>query len=179
MRLLEQSTLKAKDYVFRLGNETDNMNIAVGARAGVIDDLFAGNFIGMDRTLCLIIARRSRDRSSIFKETISLLLFSWHRFLYCSVEPILYATVQVVDIVNMFPGQALDFYEAVRSQTYDGAISKMFSAERCSYWLAIGSTFPITENPPLYSVSGIVKVHKPMLLIGYSLDILVEVEPTM
>ncbi|KAA0058685.1 hypothetical protein IC582_002377 [Cucumis melo] len=52
-RLSEQSTWEAKDsegkdYLYRLGNEADNMNIAVGARAGVIDDLFAGNFLGKD-----------------------------------------------------------------------------------------------------------------------------------
>ncbi|XP_022154094.1 ribulose bisphosphate carboxylase/oxygenase activase, chloroplastic isoform X1 [Momordica charantia] len=52
-RLSEQSSWEAKDsegrdYLYRLGNEADNMNIAVGARAGVIDDLFAGNFLGRD-----------------------------------------------------------------------------------------------------------------------------------
>ncbi|XP_031385403.1 ribulose bisphosphate carboxylase/oxygenase activase, chloroplastic isoform X2 [Punica granatum] len=52
-RLSEQSSWEAKDalgrdYLFRLGQEADNMNIAVGARAGVIDDLFAGNFLGKD-----------------------------------------------------------------------------------------------------------------------------------
>ncbi|XVF25317.1 hypothetical protein REPUB_Repub13aG0203000 [Reevesia pubescens] len=52
-RLSEQSSWEAKDsegrdYLYRLGKEADNMNIAVGARAGVIDDLFAGNFLGKD-----------------------------------------------------------------------------------------------------------------------------------
>ncbi|KAF7125099.1 hypothetical protein RHSIM_Rhsim12G0182900 [Rhododendron simsii] len=52
-RLSEQSSWEAKDsegedYLYRLGKEADNMNIAVGARAGVIDDLFAGNFLGRD-----------------------------------------------------------------------------------------------------------------------------------
>ncbi|XP_023004209.1 ribulose bisphosphate carboxylase/oxygenase activase, chloroplastic [Cucurbita maxima] len=52
-RLSEKSSWEAKDsegkdYLYRLGNEADNMNIAVGARAGVIDDLFAGNFLGRD-----------------------------------------------------------------------------------------------------------------------------------
>lgn len=52
-RLSEQSSWEAKDsdgndYLYRLGAEADNMNIAVGARAGVIDDLFAGNFLGKD-----------------------------------------------------------------------------------------------------------------------------------
>lgn len=52
-KLSEQSSWEAKDsegqdYLYRLGKEADNMNIAVGARAGVIDDLFAGNFLGRD-----------------------------------------------------------------------------------------------------------------------------------
>ncbi|RVW49127.1 hypothetical protein CK203_084410 [Vitis vinifera] len=49
----EQSSWEAKDsegrdYLYRLGKEADNMNIAVGARAGIIDDLFVGNFLGRD-----------------------------------------------------------------------------------------------------------------------------------
>ena len=52
-RLSKQSSWEAKDsegrdYLYRLGKEADNMNIAVGARAGVIDDLFTGNFLGRD-----------------------------------------------------------------------------------------------------------------------------------
>ncbi|KAL6972931.1 hypothetical protein U1Q18_027105 [Sarracenia purpurea var. burkii] len=52
-RLSEQSSWDAKDpegndYLYRLGKEADNMNISVGARAGVIDDLFVGNFLGRD-----------------------------------------------------------------------------------------------------------------------------------
>ncbi|KAL9224789.1 hypothetical protein vseg_000792 [Gypsophila vaccaria] len=52
-RLSEQSSWEAKDakgndYLYRLGAEADNMNIAVGARSGVIDDLFTGNFLGRD-----------------------------------------------------------------------------------------------------------------------------------
>ncbi|KAI3717839.1 hypothetical protein L1987_69710 [Smallanthus sonchifolius] len=52
-RLSEQSSWEAKDaegndYLYRLGKESDNMNIAVGARAGVIDDLFTGDFLGKD-----------------------------------------------------------------------------------------------------------------------------------
>ncbi|KAL9459984.1 hypothetical protein AB3S75_003227 [Citrus x aurantiifolia] len=51
--LSEQSSWEAKDsegndYLYKLGKEADNMNIAVGARAGVIDPLFAGNFLGKD-----------------------------------------------------------------------------------------------------------------------------------
>ncbi|GMH16086.1 hypothetical protein Nepgr_017927 [Nepenthes gracilis] len=52
-RLSEQSSWESKDskgndYLYRLGAEADNLNIAVGAKAGVIDDLFAGNFLGRD-----------------------------------------------------------------------------------------------------------------------------------
>nr|XP_043606517.1 ribulose bisphosphate carboxylase/oxygenase activase, chloroplastic [Erigeron canadensis] len=52
-RLSEQSSWEAEDsegndYLYRLGKESDNMNIAVGARAGVIDDLFTGGFLGKD-----------------------------------------------------------------------------------------------------------------------------------
>ncbi|URE37351.1 ATPase family associated with various cellular activities (AAA) [Musa troglodytarum] len=52
-RISEQSSWKSKDsegkdYLYRLGQEADNMNIAVGARQGVIDDLFVGNFLGKD-----------------------------------------------------------------------------------------------------------------------------------
>ncbi|XP_041992523.1 ribulose bisphosphate carboxylase/oxygenase activase, chloroplastic-like isoform X2 [Salvia splendens] len=44
----EAEDSEAKDYLYRLGAEADNMNIAVGARAGIIDDLFTGNFLGKD-----------------------------------------------------------------------------------------------------------------------------------
>ncbi|KAI7986910.1 hypothetical protein LOK49_LG14G01409 [Camellia lanceoleosa] len=52
-KLSDQSSWEAKDshgddYLYRLGKEADNMNIAVGARAGVVDDLFAGKFLGRD-----------------------------------------------------------------------------------------------------------------------------------
>ncbi|KAF5727850.1 ribulose bisphosphate carboxylase/oxygenase activase chloroplastic [Tripterygium wilfordii] len=52
-RLSRQSSWEAKDsegrdYLYRLGKEADNMNIAVGARAGVVDDVFTGNFLGRD-----------------------------------------------------------------------------------------------------------------------------------
>ncbi|KAL8464434.1 hypothetical protein ACS0TY_034093 [Phlomoides rotata] len=52
-KLSQQSSWEAKDsegkdYLYRLGAEADNMNIAVGARAGVIDDLFTGDFLGKD-----------------------------------------------------------------------------------------------------------------------------------
>lgn len=54
-KLSEQSSWEAKDsegndYLYRLGKESENMNIAVGARAGVIDDLFTGDFLGKDCT---------------------------------------------------------------------------------------------------------------------------------
>ncbi|KAK1576956.1 hypothetical protein Q3G72_017849 [Acer saccharum] len=52
-RLSKQSSWETKDsegndYLYRLGKEADNMNIAVGAKSGIIDDLFAGNFLGRD-----------------------------------------------------------------------------------------------------------------------------------
>ncbi|KAK8968569.1 hypothetical protein KSP40_PGU005647 [Platanthera guangdongensis] len=52
-RISEQSSWESKDsegndYLFRLGQEADNVNITVGARAGVIDDLFTGGFLGKD-----------------------------------------------------------------------------------------------------------------------------------
>ncbi|XP_077214985.1 P-loop containing nucleoside triphosphate hydrolases superfamily protein isoform X1 [Tasmannia lanceolata] len=52
-RISEQSSWEAKDsegrdYLYRLGQEADNMNITVGARKGLIDDLFTGNFLGKD-----------------------------------------------------------------------------------------------------------------------------------
>lgn len=52
-RLSDQSSWEAEDsegedYLYRLGKEADNMNIAVGARAGAVDDLFVGKFLGRD-----------------------------------------------------------------------------------------------------------------------------------
>ncbi|XP_019054274.1 PREDICTED: ribulose bisphosphate carboxylase/oxygenase activase, chloroplastic isoform X2 [Nelumbo nucifera] len=52
-RISKQSSWEAKDsqgrdYLYRLGKEADNMNIAVGAKAGIIDDLFVGTFLGKD-----------------------------------------------------------------------------------------------------------------------------------
>lgn len=39
---------EGKDYLYRLGQEADNVNISVGARKGIIDDLFVGKFLGKD-----------------------------------------------------------------------------------------------------------------------------------
>lgn len=52
-KISEQSSWEAKDsegrdYLYRLGKEADNVNITVGARKGIIDDLFVGNFLGRD-----------------------------------------------------------------------------------------------------------------------------------
>ncbi|CAM0902132.1 unnamed protein product [Alopecurus aequalis] len=52
-KLSKQSSWEATDgqgddYLYRLGKEAENMNIAVGARSGVIDDLFVGKFLGRD-----------------------------------------------------------------------------------------------------------------------------------
>lgn len=42
--------LEGNDYLYRLGKEADNLNITVGARAGMIDDLFVGKFLGVEGT---------------------------------------------------------------------------------------------------------------------------------
>jgi len=52
-KLSEQSSWEVKDsegkdYLYRLGAEADNVNIAVGARSGMIDDVFIGDFLGKD-----------------------------------------------------------------------------------------------------------------------------------
>lgn len=52
-KLSEQSSWEVKDsegkdYLYRLGAESDNVNIAVGARSGIIDDVFIGDFLGKD-----------------------------------------------------------------------------------------------------------------------------------
>ena len=39
---------QGNDYLFTLGQESANMNISVGARQGIVDDLFVGNFLGKD-----------------------------------------------------------------------------------------------------------------------------------
>ncbi|XP_072981843.1 uncharacterized protein [Typha latifolia] len=44
----ESKDAEGNDYLYRLGKESDNMNISVGARKGVIDDLFVGEFLGKD-----------------------------------------------------------------------------------------------------------------------------------
>ncbi|CAO2823288.1 unnamed protein product [Amaranthus hypochondriacus] len=44
----ETKDYKGNDYLYRLGAEADNMNIVVGAKPGVIDDLFAGNVLGRE-----------------------------------------------------------------------------------------------------------------------------------
>ncbi|KAI3514274.1 hypothetical protein L1887_12594 [Cichorium endivia] len=61
-KLSEQSSWEAKDsegndYLYRLGKEYENMNIAVGARAGVIHDLFIGGFLCKDRTSLVYFMR--------------------------------------------------------------------------------------------------------------------------
>eukprot|EP00898_Chlorokybus_atmophyticus_P006750 jgi/Chlat1/7076/Chrsp57S06774 len=52
-RLSKQSSWEAvdsegNDYLVKLGKESENMNIAVGAKQGVIDDVFIGDFLGKD-----------------------------------------------------------------------------------------------------------------------------------
>lgn len=74
-RLSNQSSWETKDaegrdYLYRLGQEADNMNIAVGQRAGVIDDLFAGNFLG-------------KDCNNFFLDLLRLVsLFSFRNFVF-------------------------------------------------------------------------------------------------
>jgi hypothetical protein len=63
-RLSKQSSWEAKDtegndYLYRLGKEAENMDIAVGARAGVFDDLFVGNFLGKDCERSSVLTRSS------------------------------------------------------------------------------------------------------------------------
>ena len=43
---------QGNDYLFTLGQESANMNISVGARQGIVDDLFVGNFLGKDGIHC-------------------------------------------------------------------------------------------------------------------------------
>lgn len=52
-KLSKQSSWEAKDvlgndYLYRLGNEASNMNIEVGAKAGNVDYLFHGDFLGKE-----------------------------------------------------------------------------------------------------------------------------------
>lgn len=52
-RLSKQSSWEAtdvlgNDYLYRLGKESDNMNITVGAKTGMVDSLFTGNFLGQE-----------------------------------------------------------------------------------------------------------------------------------
>lgn len=39
---------EGKDYLYRLGKEASNMRIEVGAKAGMIDHVFVGDFLGKD-----------------------------------------------------------------------------------------------------------------------------------
>lgn len=39
---------QGKDYLYRLGKEADNLNVTVGARSGLIDQIFIGDFLGKD-----------------------------------------------------------------------------------------------------------------------------------
>ncbi|KAK7820841.1 ribulose bisphosphate carboxylase/oxygenase activase [Quercus suber] len=207
--LSDQSSWEAKDsegndYLYRLGKEADNMNIAVGARAGVIDDLFAGKFLGRDSDI-VFDYRQKVTRSFEYLQgdyyiapiflnyiahllniKIPLILGIWGGkgqgksfqtelvFQAMGIEPIImsageleseragepgrlirerYRTASqvvqnqpnredivnivhrmyekdgipkddVVRIVDEFPNQALDFYGALRSRTYDRSISK-------------------------------------------------------
>lgn len=68
-RLSKQSSWEAKDaegddYLYRLGKEADNLNVTVGARSGIVDDLFVGNFLGKD---CTCSAIRSAPYSILIR----------------------------------------------------------------------------------------------------------------
>jgi len=68
-QLSKQSSWEAKDaegddYLYRLGKEADNLNVTVGARAGIVDDLFVGNFLGKD---CTCSATRSAPCSPLVR----------------------------------------------------------------------------------------------------------------
>lgn len=44
----EATDVLGNDYLYRLGKESDNLNITVGARTGMIDSLFTGDFLGKE-----------------------------------------------------------------------------------------------------------------------------------
>uniref|UniRef100_A0A0E0G8A6 Ribulose bisphosphate carboxylase/oxygenase activase AAA helical domain-containing protein n=1 Tax=Oryza nivara TaxID=4536 RepID=A0A0E0G8A6_ORYNI len=194
-RLSKQSSWEAKDsegddYLYRLGKEADNMNIAVGARSGIVDDLFVGNFLGKDSDIVFdyrqkatrtfeylqgdyYIAPLFLDKVGIWGGKGQGKTFQTELiFRAMGVEPVImsagelesekagepgrlirdrYRTASQViqnqpdreDIINIvhrmyikdglsfedvskivdtFPNQALDFYGALRSRTYDRAI---------------------------------------------------------
>lgn len=44
----EATDVLGNDYLYRLGKESDNLNITVGAKTGMVDSLFTGNFLGQE-----------------------------------------------------------------------------------------------------------------------------------
>jgi hypothetical protein len=44
----EATDVLGDDYLYRLGKESDNLNITVGAKTGMVDSLFTGNFLGQE-----------------------------------------------------------------------------------------------------------------------------------
>ncbi|KAL5974041.1 hypothetical protein ACLOJK_030703 [Asimina triloba] len=84
-RISEQSSWEAKDadgqdYLYRLGKEAENMNIAVGARQGIIDDLFVGNFLGKDSD---IVTRSFQYLQGDYYIAPNLILQSWS---FCRIK---------------------------------------------------------------------------------------------
>jgi hypothetical protein len=61
----EDRDVEGDDYLYRLGKEADNLNITVGARSGIVDELFVGNFLGKDCTC-------SETRSALLQSTDSM-----------------------------------------------------------------------------------------------------------
>ncbi|KAL0342228.1 UNVERIFIED_CONTAM: Ribulose bisphosphate carboxylase/oxygenase activase, chloroplastic [Sesamum calycinum] len=73
----ESKDSEGKDYLYRLGAEADNMNIAVGARAGVIDDLFAGNFLGKDSDIVFDYRQKVTRSFEYLQGDYYIAPFSW------------------------------------------------------------------------------------------------------
>ena len=48
----EATDVLGNDYLYRLGKEADNLNITVGAKTGMVDSLFTGNFLGQEGESC-------------------------------------------------------------------------------------------------------------------------------
>ncbi|KAG0617840.1 hypothetical protein M758_4G019200 [Ceratodon purpureus] len=44
----EATDVLGNDYLYRLGKESDNLNITVGAKTGMVDSLFTGDFLGKE-----------------------------------------------------------------------------------------------------------------------------------
>lgn len=128
-RLSEQSSWEAKDsegrdYLYRLGKEADNMNIAVGARSGVVDDLFAGNFLGRDCN--------------------SQVLFDLFLFLFFSFKFICFASLHIkfgvlaADIVFDYRQKVTRSFDYLQGDYY---IAPVFMVHCCFHFLSLSDCF--------------------------------------